>query len=481
MEIILYSFSKKENSTAQPSSGGKSISGRLIEPCSILNPVVGFKDSDFVDNAPNSNYAYIGKFNRYYWVTNWTYDSGIWYATMAVDPLASWKSAIGDSNQYILRCSAESDGEIIDDLYPARTAYTRVDQPVELPDPYNSIIGLGSYVVGIINNSAKTVGAVAYYVFTEAEFRVFREYLMGSPDWTEIPDTLKTTVKGVMAGAEVNYDSLQDFSAQVFKAQFNPFQYVSSVKWFPIPMPQGEAVSALPYGWWTLSGVSCHTLANNSKYGQTGTVTLPKHPQAATRGVYLNKSHYSRYMLYYNVFGAIPLDPGSVGNSTALDLLVTIDGVSGQGVLKISDYQTYTPIQTVTAQCGVDIQIAQLTTDYVSSVTSAVSGVASIMTGSIAGGVSAVTSAIDGLFPQLQTTGGNGSIADYLIPPRIVATFYPVVAENNEHRGRPLCQNRQLSAIPGYIMCADSEISAPCTQEELQSIMRYLESGFFYE
>ena len=85
MQIVLYSgFAKKENSTKQPPSGQTSITvtGTLKEQCSIFDPVFNIErvTGDVVPYG--FTYAYISDFNRYYFVTNWNWNFGIWECSL---------------------------------------------------------------------------------------------------------------------------------------------------------------------------------------------------------------------------------------------------------------------------------------------------------------------------------------------------------------------------------------------------------------
>ena len=113
MHITLYTFSKKNNSTKQP-TGGKSVNVRLKENTSVLNPVFILKDDNF-------HYNYCKWDNRFYFVNDIvsvTNDISEYHCS--VDALASWKADIGALSEYILRSAYASDGEIPDMLYPAK-------------------------------------------------------------------------------------------------------------------------------------------------------------------------------------------------------------------------------------------------------------------------------------------------------------------------------------------------------------------------
>jgi hypothetical protein len=439
----------------------------------IINPTIALQ-LEAGNNPAAYNYAYIPDFDRYYYVLEWTFSSGLWLASMNVDALASWKGLIGNSSEYILRCSYESDGEILDTFYPAKTHITT--DKTEYADRWTGgNLNNGNYVVGIINADGAAVGAVSYYVFNQTQMRALCQELLSSADWLNID------------AAEI--------SADLAKTLFNPFQYIISCLWFPYSVPKGSSVSSLEYGWWTLP-VSCWMLG----YAYTidtfaEQVNMPKHPQAATRGDYLNGAPYSQYTLEYMPYGQIPI-PGVYGlNSSVIFLRETLDYITGSATLTIHGdagaAEMEVPITTVKAQLGVPIQLAQVNTDplgVVGGVANSVMGIGSFVTGNFAAGIasvgSGIVSAIEAMAPQVQTGGSNGSIGDIMAYGGYVTLtgrFCEVAEEDNEHCGRPLMAVRQINTIPGYIMVANADIEIPATADENKTIKQYMEAGFFYE
>ena len=115
--IELHQFNKKPNSTAKPTNNigdpFKLVSGYLLDGTSIINPVITFEQTSTYD-IRDYNYAYIGTFNRYYFITNITTDNNLWIVSMSVDVLASYKADILASSQYVLRSASASDEDIVD-------------------------------------------------------------------------------------------------------------------------------------------------------------------------------------------------------------------------------------------------------------------------------------------------------------------------------------------------------------------------------
>lgn len=121
----------------------KKVEGTLRNDTSILSPIILIKAEQWgnTDNPSNCNYAYIPKFNRYYWVdlqNTKTIRNGLWSVVLYVDPLMSWKKDILNSKAIIIKQQDDinkdtlaktdlTDKMIVDGTYKAGVdTYTKV-------------------------------------------------------------------------------------------------------------------------------------------------------------------------------------------------------------------------------------------------------------------------------------------------------------------------------------------------------------------
>lgn len=460
LTVKFYSVSKAVNSTALPTGEPMAeYECRMLDACSILRPVILLNVGPQA-NPTGANYAYISEYNRYYWVSDWTVNRGQWVATLSIDPLASWKEEIGNSFQYVLRSSSESNPTVQDSMYPATSASTW-DSAVPSENPFAHELGSGEYVIGIVGGSG-AMGAVSYYVMTPAQFRAFGQKLYGD---TSIYDI-----------------AVEEIAA--FKAQFNPLQYIVYCQWFPFALPKGEALSAVDFGWWQLT-TQCYKLPANPIHIVTTEFALPNHPQLS-RGTYLNKSPFSRYDLIYGTFGKVPLDASGLPDTSnrMVKANMQVDLITGFAILQVTSPGGGT-LAYASGKIGVDISLAQIAVDYKGAAVQAVqtvgaaiaSGGASLLTG----GLSGISNAIDSLVPQMRTSGSNGSIADYYIIPRIICQFINIAAEDSERLGRPLCERRKINTLSGYLQTVDTELQIPATSGEIDMIKSYMEGGMHFD
>lgn len=483
--LYLYKqFAKKENSTKVPSSGTLTLAlqGILKEPCSIMTPVIKIERLP-ADAIPGDyTYARWVQADRYYFIEDWVWVNGLWEVHMKEDVLATFKTDIGNSTEYVLRTDSTTDfnGEITDTTYPATTDVET--ETVLYPNVFTSDLTVGCYIVGIISGGqSQAVGAISYYLMTSSQFGALKEKLF-SDDNLEIMGIIDSGGQTIV----------QDLSQEVLKTLYDPYQYIASCMWFPFPenlITNKTSVSSIKIGWWD------YPLSGYRLYAQTVEVAeqaiqFTLHPQANTRGSYLNYAPYSKRSLVGR-FGIVALDSFNYRPGDTIDVSYIIDLITGQcrthiGRMRESAYDLMTERHFL---LGVPIQIAQVGTDYLGTVATAVSATADTVgkatrldiAGAISSGVTGIYNTIQSAMPQVETSGSNGSFLSAGYQTHVVTQFFRIVDEDIAHRGRPLCELRQLNTLTGFILCAEGEIDISCYDNERKEIVRYLTQGFFWE
>ena len=497
LNLNLYKqFAKKENSTKQPSSGTSTLTlqGILKEPCSIMTPVV--KIERLTSDAMPFEYTYAKwvEAGRYYFIEDWIWQDGLWEAHMKEDVLATFKTEIGAVTEYVLRTDSTTifNGDITDTAYPATTDI--ITNSTQLTSVFITDVSLGCYVVGIISGgSTSAIGAISYYAMTSAEFGSLKNKLF-SDDNLEIMGIIDSS------GTEL----VTDLSQEVLKTMYNPYQYIASCMWFPFAVsaiPNTSYTTGIKIGWWNYPSLAGRIISSQTFSIGSEIYPITAHPQA-TRGSYLNFAPYTRRTLIGR-FGTVAIDNTcfEVGDNIGIEYL--IDVISGQCCAKIMVRHTSGGITTgkVIAErsflIGVPIQIAQVGTDYIGTAVQAVGtiggaiggavsgfasgGVAGAVGGLISSALSGIYNTIDSAMPQVETGGQNGSFLAVNNVTYCLEQFYQIVDEDIHHKGRPLCELKQLNTLSGFIMCAEGEFDISCYDNERKEIVRYLTTGFFME
>lgn len=461
--VNLYRFSKKENSTARPGSSPASFPCRLREPSGILNPSI-MLDLGLVSDPSGYNYAYIPEYGRYYWINEWTFERACWTASMSVDSLATWKDYIGAETLYVLRSSAASNGTVMDRHYPLQVSQTMSRTTATNPWNITSLTD-GCYVIGGVSKDGSH-GSIQYWALTPGNMQALSAALM--------EDVVTSTLF-----------SESDASFALQKNLIDPFSYIKSCVWVPF-----DAVTAS--GQLTAQNLIVFDYGFNSVFGydfpqgRTGTVSgsvsisgIPRHPQAASRGVYMNCSPFTQAEIVFPPFGVIPLDTVMLANNTAVTLNYKFDCITGSCILEVVIGGSIT--NRLEAQVGVPIQLSQVRTDIMGIATGLTGALGSAFTGNVMGAAAGIGSTMESMLPRISTMGSAGGWSDLLGDIVLNQYFTYAADEDIQHHGRPLCQQRVISSIPGYILVQDGDISIPGTIAENSEIKAYLEGGFFYE
>ena len=476
MNITFYQFVKRENSTAQPGVGvtSKTYDCKLKEDTSIIEPsilIVKEAAQNYTDLL-KYNYAYISDFGRYYFVRNVISVSNVLVEfILEVDSLASFKTEIGSANEYVLRSASSYDGDITDDLYPAKGIVTHaVNQSTGVPFALTDI----GYVIGSINNeTTNKFGAVQYYLMDGTNIGLLMQYLLG-----QNLDVCQDT-ESLIIGLSVEIQN------GIARALANPAQYL--VDSYAIPYASKLSVDSsatVKTGYWVAPAAGSPLLTNYSIAIDSGTIDLAQHPQAATRGNYLNGSPYTRHWLCLGPFGIYALDASRFINAHQVEYSVSGDqfgnvrcDISCQGAR----------IDRLFANVKCPFPLAQVSVDAFGAAQSAIamtekmSGISAGKEDTPYGGLASIVNFANSLMPQVTRSGSQGSMTGIFGNFLAVSEFLEVVDDDLAQRGRPLCQKVQISSLSGYILVSDPDIAISGTAEENTRIKSYMANGFFYE
>ena len=464
------SFSKRRNSTKQPTGSGNVKTITLKHPTSIINPVFLLTDYNRADN-----YCQWG--NRYYFIDDIIFvNAGQAEYHCSVDPMASWKTEIGSMSEYVVRSASSYDGKISDGIYPVKAGDSYATDEIDLASgivPQSGITASwdnvnGTYVVGVVGKTP-TSGSIGYYALTASNF-------------SQLLDKMYDIIT-------MDFASITDFTQEYMKTITNPFQYIVSCNWFPFSL---SGLSTLPvkFGWWD-SGVSAGviTRAVRSISLSKGLDTVTNHPEAATRGAYLNGQGYSRRTLYCWTFGQIPVDSTEFVNNPKINLSMEIDLFTGGARLDVNCTDSNNASARISrnyAPMCAPVQIAQRNQNIYGAANAVNSMNASAFSLNpfstfFFGIESGINNYMQAMTPQVQVMGSNGSNIDFIGKPRLVSQFYYQTPMDATQNGRPLCQQVTINSLSGYIKTENADVDLPCTQEERDKIAAYMNGGFFYE
>ncbi len=463
--VNLYTLAKRDNSTKQPTGTGTQFSCVLKSGSGIMHPVLSF-DLGLTSDPSQYNYAYIPAFERYYFIEEWYFNQSLWTASLKVDVLATYKTAIGGSSLYILRAAGAQDGDIIDTLYPAQTGCSF--DSTSISNPWWDNI---CFIVGTVSR-AGNMGSLAYYGMSSGAIATMCDNLQ---DYTYI------------INAQNGFDPA-DASEALQLSLVDPIQYVKSCMALPVSLSDisniGSAAVVYAYSWDT--GATGYKIAQAPYINKSYTFTIKKHPDTNSRGNYVNSAPFTNLTLTFPPFGTIEIDTSVTCNASSLTAGIRIDPITGKAIMTITCNGIV--LNRVEAQLGVPISLSSVTRDYVgaaSSILGTVGGaVGSALTGNVGGfigSMSGVGNAVHSMAPRCSTVGTTGGFASGMGSVKLDHQFFRPVADDNTHNGRPLCAVRQINNLSGYMLIQDGDVTTNGTSAEDSMIRNYLESGFYYE
>lgn len=462
--VELWKLNKRDNSTMIPTADPITYQCVTNTDFDVLSPEIPL-NIGLVENPTSYNYAHIAVFSRYYWVTGWHVANGMWWVSLQVDVLASWRDDIGAATLYVDRSASDYSGDIVDTTYPALADFTVTTAPFTLTDGdghrWSTTGGYtdGTFVVGIIG----TGGAVTYWAFPYPNYISFMSEI---------------------------FNADYGFTDEQVKAVFNPIQYITSVVWVPFAYA-GSGTIAVTMGWWTIDTATGYKLGAGAWVTFDASVNLPKHPQQS-RGVWLNGPSHTKYLLKLPCYGMLDIQGFDMVDSTSINITVSVDLSTGKALLRLQPSSVNADTQIVEYQAGVSVQVSQIQSTLLSQGVNKLRDMGPIgryMATNLTAGQGAVSSLLGSITniadfdfsDKVSSSGTTGAIVDTLITGAIIGVFQHVADENLPDRGRPLCARKKISALSGYIQISDADISVPCTSPELSRIKSYLQGGFFYE
>lgn len=469
MNVTFYTFSKRVNSTAQP-SGGASFSCVLKTPSSVTSPSISLVWTG-TGNPSAYNYAYIADYGRYYWVRNWTYNDRQWTADLTVDVLASYKAQIGAASKYVLRAASDFNYKVVDRMYPAKVENDYVIGSGSWG--FNTLTSGGVYIIGVIGGgNTATAGGVGLYqadtvqaqAIISGAYNAMNGILTNKPTTSNIPDWLDWMC-----------DSLVRCTGKVS-------DFLTSLMWFPFAFPGGSQVQVnmgLVYNGGQAQALTGLIYDHDTLMNLSGVFPGPELDS------WKNVAPFASVYLEAPPFGLIELDTLDLIQCTQLRLNLRVDALSGGGLLRV--YGNLGPqgadvlLAQRTAQVGVSIPLAGNAVAPLSAATGVASAIGAAYTDNFVGAAAALGSALDAMGRPSKESGGSGGMAAIIGDVKIYARITKPVDQDITELGRPLCEVRTLNTLSGFIQCKDGEVSAPATQAELAQIETYLTGGFFYE
>lgn len=463
MNVTFYTyFSKRKNSTLQPTNTGTIYDCKFKDGCDILNPVFVLD----LATAP-FNLTYVYAFSRYYFIDKWVnVNNRIWEAHCSIDVLATYKSDIGSYTAFVERSASSYDVNVFDKLlsntenitsndYAETSVFTGGGSAYFVP-----VFGMGGCLLYMFNDLAD---AGLFY-----NGRVYRNFNTGN---TYTDSEWEKMVHEYGSAGLVN---VGDYMGQPFWLPFAPTSYITT--------------STVYFGFSQIDASPSVAVVNPNNTQFTSTVSLNMPTNA-----YSDFRKYNNEFSVYNMFlpgvGVVGLSATEVADDISVHTY--FDFLTQSVTYKFYHSTNGDDIATFSGILGCKVPISQSMPDTFKGLQGgigAISGLASVAQGNYVGGASSfasgmvdVAKSVYGVQPTINVGAGNR-------PYTSASTKIGVSVKNFGSKdfattvaGRPTYANIRISTLSGFIKCGNASVSIYGYSSERDMVNNYLNSGFYYE
>lgn len=465
MQIDVYSgFSKRIDSTKQPTGSGTAVTVLLKDMVDDINPVFELNTLDFTIN-------YVKAFGNYYFCHVQNIDGHRSNLICKKDYLASYKSQIGGYTGFIEYTSSSSKVDILDPRNAPRDLITMSTTGFTLSGI--SINTVGGYIIGVLSNAPSgSVGVVDYYTMTSLQMQAFCNEL---------------------------YD--QNFIARIID-QFQAVQdSLVSCIWVPLT-GIGGSPDYIHIGRETMASQG-GKISDRIISFTSGSTTLNFSSGSGGAGssmTYLEKAPYCSGALYLPFVGFVPIDMDVAAFTKSIQIDGYVDILTGDiaynvkyGAARVSTYNGNLATKVPISSAGYDA--IGVSTGAMTVIGGAAAAIGGIITGglgtAVAGGLAAAAgggiAAAKSAELHTMINGSNSSA----IGASLGASPYAIIFQNEPSEtnllafqgahGMPYYEVATISSLSGYVKCFDASVSIPGDGDEQSIVNGYLNSGFYYE
>lgn len=440
MQITLYSFSKKVNSTKTP-SGGVSVNVLLKEPTDILAPTVR------LSRQLHGEYNYFKLFDNFYWITaevvtpnNWTEISG------RIDAMGTCASDIKDTVAYVVR--SQQGNTLIDDNTMPNTMLSSLVQKTEIN--VGEFEDTGCYLLSVLGG-----------VTSSSQAGIACTYALSSITMRRVSEILTST----------------DFLDQIIQYFYDPYGAIISCIWIPL-LPEDVATSfgQLIIGNYE-TGINVPVVNKQTiKYIGGTTLNIDK-----TKYTYTNR--FCTMTLYLPFVGDVNLNINAFLFNPVISIETTIDVYTGAITYLITD--GYNIIATYGGSCGVTMPVGKTGYNPTGILTGAIDAGLNLATGNVISALGNTIGIIGNSSQTNQISGAFGSRAGMVrFKAELVIKQWGTSEGLNDRAsviGLPYCKTAKLGSMSGYVQCQNASIASNKPLMAIEECNSYLNNGAFIE
>lgn len=459
MQATFYNLAKRTDSTKIPTSTGTVISVNLKEGTDLDNPIFQMQT-----NVLGYNYLLFD--GHYYFITGRRYVyNNLFEISCTIDALASYRSKIKSSTQYVLRSTVSPNYNLIDNSYA-----TEAEPDVRFSTTTMGLSDTGSYVL-----MTKSGNGVQYWGITEADLLSLLSSLFAEKQ-------------------EDLWSTISDLTSTLGPALLDVTDYIIGCRWMPFSIPSGGNSSRIYLGYWD-THIDAKEYTTRFNFAGGAVFSLPVYPETDPEKAFMNCSQYHSLSIFVPGCGETPIDYAKV-QGTGVNIYPSVDVLGNvTGVIENSDNEVIgrfygtlgadVPISASNIGLGGFMSIGSGAGAIVGGISAIASGGASAVAegaGDIASGALEVGSGILASIPDINTKGGVGS---YLLARRCdllcaMESRYKLVDLAPTQQGYP-CMKTMTLGTNGFYMIKNPQVDFGDDLYIKTQIEGYMARGFYVE
>lgn len=459
LEVHLYSFSKRRNSTKRPSGDGHTVELFFKGPTSYRSFNAQIRES-------RMPYNYMEWGGWYYWIEDIVSEANNLFSFRCVlDELATYKDAILNTSAFI-EYDTSTNLELPDGRIPPKVTPVVKMNSTELT---RDLDRTGTCIVTVMGE--KTVGSYPISATQAAGL------LNNLSDWTDkgMPESSGDDIVSVFQNF---IEQLQWQGKQAIGTGSAPDKLRMCV-WLPWKVT-GDVSEKIHLGYYDTGITSTRIVNRNITYSKK--IAIPWNFSDWRRNM-----PYTELYLYLPFVGTIHLNASNfIGYS---ELLVTccLDKITGDISYMVRTSDLGEIVGTYGASTGVLMPIGSSNADLNKEVTQLIGAVSSAAMGNAAGIASGMLGALTSLIPNQTTIGGlSGCSTNYVAFQTIYCytVSHDTIADPasiTSVMGTPYMKVDRIGNHSGYVQTHGASVSADALSGVLDAINSRLDGGVYIE
>ena len=474
-------FSKRKNSTKQPTGSGTVITATLKDDTSMVQP-------SFILAGNHFGYNYIQFSGRYYYVDDVvSLHNGLCEVQCSIDVLATYKSAIQASSAYVLYYS-HSNSEIVDTRLSTKTAIT-IDSSTEA---FNNLGTGQSYLLTAIGQDKTTIFACDKSdidnLFVSNTLSAIQQA------WDDACDDATTAISGLITGSVE--DALKGVVCGLIDWNKDTSRITNSVLFCDDAQKFVKNCFVLPIDKSNLGGSDAGVNLGKWSSNARGNMGFPRilH-DSATLNIpwqatdWRRNAPYHELYLYIPYIGLISLSPSELIGVSTITVNASIDTYSGvtSFVVNASNGAVIGQYSTnIAAPYAVGSSNINLTQSGAQIIASAAAIVGGAYTGNVGAMSMGALGIVNSIKPFDSSVSSNGGAAGMGLGNTVkcFSVFHDTTVNPSSVsavKGTPYNGVMSLSGVSGYVQTADASVDVAGYGNEKDQINNYLNGGIYIE